>query len=412
MALKELRQKLGQAVTEARAMHDAAEKEDRGFTAEERTKWDKINADIEELRARIADAEKAGSIILLSEQSTGVRTLAGAQGNGVAANGEPGELEKRAFGAYLRAGMGEMPDELRDIARRSFTAGTNNTGGYTVPQAFYNQLEVALKAFGGMMQAAEIIRTDTGATLPMPTFNYTNVSATIIGEGSGSSTDSNTPFGVVNMGAYTYRSPLLPVSYEFLQDTAFSEQYIIDALGQSIARGYNAHATNTGNGTTQPQAIVGASAAGKVGATGHTTDITYLDLLALYHSVDPAYRNMASFMMNDASLKTLRSMVDSNNRPIFLPGFDGLSNAMSDTVMGKPAVINQDMPTMAANAKSILFGALNKYKVRIARDVQVLRLVERYADQLQVAFLVFARMDGKLLDAGTNPVKYYQNSAT
>ena len=67
---------------------------------------------------------------------------------------------------------------------------------------------------------------------------------------------------------------------------------------------------------------------------------------------------------------------------------------------------------MAANAKSILFGRLDKYKVRVVQDVRMLRLTERYADNLQVGFVAFLRCDGRLLDAGTNPVKHYANSAT
>ena len=50
--------------------------------------------------------------------------------------------------------------------------------------------------------------------------------------------------------------------------------------------------------------------------------------------------------------------------------------------------------------------------VRDVQDVLLLRLEERYAEYLQVGFIAFARMDGKLVDAGTHPIKYYQNSAT
>ena len=143
--------------------------------------------------------------------------------------------------------MAELNDEQRaimqkrraDMSRpemRAFTAGTSNTGGATVPQDFYNKLEVALKAFGGMMQVADILRTDTGAVLPMPSFNYTNVLATIVGEGVAGTLDSSTPFTSVNLGAFTYRTPILPVSYEFLQDSAFGEGFIVDALRGSLAR--------------------------------------------------------------------------------------------------------------------------------------------------------------------------------
>jgi HK97 family phage major capsid protein len=406
--MKKLREELHEMVMTARNMHAEIEKEGRAFKPEENIKWEEINKRIDDLKARLKTSERALDLGQMIDASAGVRTLAA--NGGVVTNPEQ-DLNRRAFNAYLQRGMSEMPDELRDVAKRSFIAGTNNVGGYTVPQAFYDQLEVALKAWGGLMAAGEIIRTDKGNALPMPTFNYTAVAATIIGEGSASTNDSSTPFGQVVMNAYTYRSPLLPVSVEFLQDSAFGESYITDALGQSIARGYNAHAT-TGTGTGQPKGIVTASVSGKVGTTGQTTSVIFDDLIDLVHSIDPAYRPTSSFMLHDTSLAKVRKIKDTSGRPIFIPGFDGLGKPMPDTILGYPVTINQDMAQMAANTKSILFGAMKKYKIRIAKDVQVLRLAERYADQLQVAFLLFARMDGNLLDAGTNPVKYYQNSAS
>ena len=70
------------------------------------------------------------------------------------------------------------------------------------------------------------------------------------------------------------------------------------------------------------------------------------------------------------------------------------------------------MASMAASAKSILFGDFKNYRVRRVAGVQVMRLVERYADFNQVGFVAFQRWDGNLVDAGTHPIKYLQNSAT
>ena len=148
---------------------------------------------------------------------------------------------------------------------------------------------------------------------------------------------------------------------------------------------------------------------GKTGTTGQTTSVIYDDLVDLTHSVDPAYRAGAKFMMNDSSLKVVRKLKDSQNRPLWEPSVQA---GVPDSLLGFPVVTNQDVATMAANAKSILFGRLDKYKTRIVKDVTILRLVERFAENLQVAFLLFMRADGALLDAGTNPVKYYANSAT
>ena len=90
-----------------------------------------------------------------------------------------------------------------------------------------------------------------------------------------------------------------------------------------------------------------------------------------------------------------------------------VSGGWLDTLLGFPVFTNQSVATMAANAKSIAFGDFNKYKVRRVRSgIQIRRLDERYADQNQVGFVGFMRCDGRLLDAGTGPVKYYANSAT
>jgi len=417
--LQKLRNQRAEVVTQMRTLHATAEKEERRFTEDEDNKWNVMVADLEKLDARIRRADQldaAGQVVPSSLRAA--NQLIDQQNDDKKAESDD---EKRVFEKFLRHGIGGLSQEERSLmaARRdtsnearAFSQGTGNTGGYIVPQDFRNKLEIALKMSGGMLAVADVMRTDTGATLPMPTFNYTNVLATIVGENAASSSDSSTPFGVANLGAFTYRSPILPVSYEFLQDSAFGETFIIDALSGAIARAMNAHFT-TGSGTGQPRGVVTDAASGKVGTTGQTLTVIVDDLVDLIHSIDPAYRASGCvFMMHDTSLKVVRKIKDAQGRPIFMPGYDGLSGAMSDQILGYNISINQDVAVMAASAKSILFGRFDKYKARMVKDITLMRLVERYADNLQVAFLLFARADGRLLDAGTNPVKYYQNSAT
>lgn len=415
MTLKELKEKRASIATQMRALYDNAEKEERGFNADEQTKWAEMEADIESIDQRIATAEGLEKREGFLSQSAG--TQAGQQQEHRQEQNENSVDESAVFRSFLVGGMGDLTPEQRSYMQqrqvsanemRDLGVGAGNTGGYTVPEDFMKRLEVAMKAWGGMLEVSEILRTDTGADLPMPTLNTTSAVASIVGENTQSSKDSSTPFGVANLGSYTYRTPVLAISYALLQDSAFGESQIIDPFAEQLGRGLNAHLT-TGTGSGQPEGIVTASASGAVGTTGQTTTVTYDDLVELEHSVDPAYRANAKFMFHDSSLKVIKKLKDGNGLPLFVPGVQG---AAYDTILGYGYQINQDMPTMAANAKSILFGRLDKYKTRIVRDVSMLRLTERYADFLQVGFLGFMRADGKLLDAGANPVKYYQNSAT
>lgn len=436
--IKNLREQRNAAATAMRELITKSEKENRGFTNDEETAWDKALKDIDAFDKRMAKIDEANK---LSAAAPNVEKIIAQRDDGLSDDEKVYEkAHRKAFREYLTLSPeGVLSDESRKFLqahkeKRAFTAGTANTGGNTVPQGFYDVLDVALKACGSMYAVAEQINTDKGNLLPYPTFNYTGVAATIVGEGTTTGNDSSTPFGVVNLNAYTYRSPMLPVSIEFLDDTAFDEGFIYRALIESIARGTNAHFT-TGTGTSQPKGIVTAAAAGKVGLTGQTLTVIYDDLIDLITAVDPSYRTpgdlsyapqsqttsqqlainnpSVGFMMKDLSMGVVRKIKDSQNLPIWLPSYQtGIITAVPDRLLGYPVYINQDMATMAANAKSILFGRLDKYKIRKVKDVRILRLVERYADNLQVGFNMFLRADGNLIDAGTHPVAYYQNSAT
>ena len=119
-------------------------------------------------------------------------------------------------------------------------------------------------------------------------------------------------------------------------------------------------------------------------------------------------------MFADSTLKALKKIKipqfsgDTNGMPLWQPG---LVQGQPDRILGYPFVINQDVAAMAASAKAIVFGDLSKYLIRDVRDVTLLRLDERYAENHQVAFLAFSRHDGDLLDAGTDPVKLFVNPA-
>ena len=416
--LKSLVEQRNQIVAQMRAIHETAEKETRSLNSDEDAKWGTLQTDLEAIDGRMMRARTISEITAPAPEELRVANKFIGKGQ----EPQPDADYRTLFTRWMRGGAASMNQEERSILvaradqspemRAAFSTDPGNAGGYTIPPEMRNQLEIALKAYGGMMEAAEIMTTDTGAQLSMPSFNMTTVKASIVGENVQSTALTASPFANVMLGAFTYRTPVLPLSYEFIQDTAFGEGYIIEAMRDFIGRALNEHFTN-GTGTGQPRGILLDAVAGKVADTGNTTTFTFDDLFDLEHSIDPAYRRSGCrFMMHDTTFKTMKKIKDTNGRYIYMPGYDGMAGPIADTIMGYPVTINQDMPQPAVSAKSILFGVLSKYKVRMVRNVTLLRLVERYADFLQVGFLMFMRADGRLLDAGTNPVKYFQQSAT
>jgi HK97 family phage major capsid protein len=284
--------------------------------------------------------------------------------------------------------------------QRAQSVGTNSEGGFTVPDEMMQAIEVALLAYGGVRENATVIRTATGADLPIPTVNDTSNKGAILAENTQVS-DVDVTFGQLVLQSYKYSSKQVKASVELLQDSSINlPAFLGAALGERLGRILNEHFT-TGTGTNQPNGIVTGSADSGV-TTASNTAITRDELVSTMMSVDASYRRDGKWMISDTILQQILKLTDATNQPLWLPGQNG---PIGDTILGAPYVINNDMPT-GASAKAVLFGDLSKYIVREVVGMEFLQLNERYADYHQVGFLAFLRANGDLLNAGTNPVKY------
>lgn len=330
--------------------------------------------------------------------------------------------ESAALRAFLSGGVANLAEDDRNrmLARQTpdiraaMSTTTPAEGGYTTSPEYYTQLAEAIALFGGMRAAASVIRTATGNTMNFPTANATAEEGEIVGQNSGAAA-GDTTFGNATMPVFKYSSKKIALPWELLQDSFLDiEGYIRDLLAVRLGRVQNKHFT-IGVGTTEPLGIVPAAASGKVGTTGQTATVIYEDLVDLEHSVDPLYRSMpgVGFMLHDQSLKVVRKIKDLEGRPIFVPGYEqGNPGGAPDRLLNRPIMINQHVPTMAANAKSILFGAFKKYLIRDVMDLTLFRMTDSAFTLLgQVGFVAFQRSGGNYIDGGSG-VKFYQNSAT
>lgn len=403
MNTKELRRQRAALIEQARAILNSVP-EGQAMTAEQEAQFDRLMAEADRMLKTIEAAEKVDSLSQDLEQP--VR----GQSRETPERSEPA-IYREALVHWIRGGMEALSPEERDVLSqyRAQSAITGSAGGYTVAQDFYRRIIDAMKEFGGVEEAgATVLQTATGADLPIPTANDTSQVGEIVAENATASAQDIT-FGQVVLKAYKYSSKTVLVPFELLQDSAIDiEAYIARKLGERIGRIINQHFT-TGTGTNQPQGVVTFSTLGKTGANGQTTSVTYDDLVDLVHALDPAYRRRARFMLHDQTLRAIKKLKDSQGRPLWLPG---LAEREPDTILGYPYVINQDMPQMAASAKSILFGDFSNYFIRRVMDLTLYRITDKYIESGQVGFLAFMRADGRGVNAGISPVVHYANSAT
>lgn len=283
-----------------------------------------------------------------------------------------------------------------------------------MPTDFSTTLLEAQKTFGGMRTVAQIVPTPTGEPIEWPTVDATSQMGEILDENA-TATSQDVAFGVKNMGAFKYSSKALAAPFELLQDSRIDLQaYIVKLLAKRIARITNMHFT-IGSGDKQPTGVLTSAALGVQGAAGQVDNLTYDNFLDLEHSIDPAYRTEPScvYMFNDSTLRVIRKLKDGNGRPIWLPAATGnAQNTAPDLINGYRYVINQDMPSLGANNKPILFGDFNNYLIRDVMQVTLFRMSDSaFTMKGQVGFIALSRHDGNLIAADNTSIRYFQNAA-
>jgi HK97 family phage major capsid protein len=317
------------------------------------------------------------------------------------------------FKSWLKGGDAALSAADWQEIRNTMSTTTPAEGGFTVPQTWATTVLEALKAYGGMRSVADVFQTAGGNQINYPTSDGTTEIGEILAENA-PATSQDVTFATKSLVAYKYSSKIVAVPWELLQDSAVDiEALVRNRLVSRLGRITNTHFTN-GTGAGQPTGIVTAATVGVTAPVGNTTTTTYDALVDTMHSIDPAYRGANNkWMMHDLSVRQVRKIKDSQNRPIFVPGYEvSVPGGAPDTLLGRPIVINQDMPVMAANAKSVLFGDFMFYKIRDVMDVTLFRFSDSpYTSKGQVGFLAWMRAGGNFIDIG-GAVKLLVNSAT
>ncbi|ATG18364.1 phage major capsid protein [Providencia alcalifaciens] len=396
MKLHELKQKRNTIATEMRAIHENVG--DGMMTDEQRTEWNKAKTELEKLDAQIEREEQLRSL-----DQAFVDDKAQEQRNQPTGDSDKTQAERRnaAFDRFLRCGASELTAEerqaLRELNQEARAQGVtpDEKGGFTVPTQMLNKVVEQMKAYGGIANIARILNTSNGQDIIWSTSDGTMEEGELLGENT-QTTEEDVEFGSATLGAKKLSSKMIRVSNELLQDSGIDMQaYLAGRIAQRIGRGEAKYLVKgTGKGTPlQPKGLE-ASVTGTVDAAA---SFGWKDINALKHSIDPAYRNGSKFRLafNDSTLKVITELVDAQGRPLWLPEIIGVAPS---TILGMQYTIDQAIADMGAGNKFIYCGDFDRFIVRRVTYMTLRRLVERFADFDQTAFLAFHRFDCVLED--------------
>lgn len=128
-----------------------------------------------------------------------------------------------------------------------------------------------------------------------------------------------------------------------------------------------------GDGIKEPEGILSSPAIQYV-ANGHASNLSADALISLMYALPSVYRNRGVWVLNGASLATIRKLKDGQSNFLWQPSFQA---GQPETILGRPVAEAVDMPDIASNAFPIAFGDLGT-GYRILDRMQLGTLTDPY----------------------------------
>lgn len=182
----------------------------------------------------------------------------------------------------------------------------------------------------------------------------------------------------------------MAINKTFMADNSFGfEKYFVERLSKNFARAEtNAFINGMGKANIMPVGILHNNGGAETGVTANAK-LTYEDIVSLYFSVKPEYRENGIWLMNDNTAKAIRTIRDESGAYIW--------NSNNNSIFGKQVYISEFMPDIASGNKPIVFGDFSYYWVMPRRTIGVRPLYEKYAQYGQIGYLAYERLDGRLI---------------
>jgi HK97 family phage major capsid protein len=355
-------------IMQVREVIDFAEAEGRGLDSEELRKIEAIESDI----------AKADEAIAVAQRSEERKVEAS-----VAARGFVPAVSERS-----------ASDILREVAQtrsaHTFEKRTLLPTNNTVPKSFFDEVFDIARLTSPMLEVSDVITTTSGEDLTIPTLTaYSTAALTSAGSAIGISEPT---YSSITLGAKKY-GMLIQAANELVTDAGFDlAGHLARQAGNAIGAAVG-NALTLGTGTTQPTGVVTAAGSGITGGTAVGGAFTADALIDLAYSVDGAVRRLpgAAYMANGQTIGAMRKLKDTAGNYLYQVGV-----GYPDTFAGFRVVENPFIAAIGTGAKSVLFGDLSSYKVRVAGGLSVSSSQDYAFNEDLTTWRFLIRLDGNL----------------
>jgi HK97 family phage major capsid protein len=346
---------------EMEGLVNKSKEETRSFTDEESNRFDQIKGEVAKIDKTLAAEEESRSFEKKVEKKS------------------TGEAEQRALeeDKFLRFIKGEQ--RALDVA---------NNGG-VIPTHIANKIIEKVKGLSPIYAMATVY--NVGGDLVFPVYDESNSSIgaayvddlTELTEGTGKFTTVKLQNFIVGCLAKVSKSLMNRTDFDLLN-------FVINKVAKAIAEFLEKELIN---GTEGKMTGVLSSTNEVVAASG--TAIVADELIDLQMAVPEVHQAKASWILHKSTFKAIRKLKDGDGN--YLLNKDA-TNGFGWTLLGKPVYITESMPEITTGVKTVAYGDFSGLYVKLAQNVELQVLNEKYATQHAVGVVGYVEVDSKIVE--------------
>ena len=397
MKLKELMEKRAQAVADARALLDHAERESRDLTDEESRQYDALIDAAGTLKDKVEQERQQRELEREIATADGENPKNRGNEDGTGETRDRATLAYDGFRGYLRNGPeGTSRDPAATQEFRNLSAGVDTQAGYlVVPQRFVDDLIKEIDDLVFVRQWATVQMVEGADSLGAPSLDSDPEDAEWTSELSTGSDDDEMKFGKRELHPHPVTKRIKISNQLLRRSNRPAETLVRERLAYKLSMTME-KAYLLGHGANQPLGVFTASDDGistsRDISTDHTTTaITFDGLQNAKFALKAGYRRRARWLFHRDAVKQVSKIKDADNRYIWQTS---TREGEPERLLGLPYHESEFVPNTFTTGQYVgILGDFTYYWIADDRQEQIQREVELYAESNQIGFILRAAGD-------------------
>lgn len=362
--MKALIEKRNALLDEMEGLVTKAESETRAFNEDENARLDTIKTEIAGIDKTLKTQEELRSMEKFKDTK----------------KKEDPEVEQRAL---------DEENFLKFIVNREDRAlGTAANGGI-IPTSIANRIIEKVKELSPIYNLVTVY--NVGGDLIFPVYDEaTSKISAAYSEDFAELTENTGKFTTVKLTNFIIGC-LAKVSKSLINRTDFDvASYVVKKVAEAIVEFLEGELIQ---GT--PGKMQGIASTTNTVTTATVGVVDTDDLIDLQMSVPQVYQSKAVWIMHKNTLKSLRKLKDADKNYILNKD---LNNGFGWDLLGRPVYITESADEAETGNKAIFYGDMSGVALKLAQNMQIQVLVEKFATQHAIGVVGYVEADSKVTD--------------